>query len=305
MNRTRGPLQQHLHLNSGASPTYAEIRTTITEYQRAHTTFSRLQQNPSSAVSTDYNGGTAPMDIGAISKGKYKGKGKGKSTGKKGNKGKGYGSYGQHQQRNYIPQSTGKGQVGQETPYKGQQQDKGKGKPYSKSTGQGKGRVICCKRGQPGHTMKNCRVSVYNINDGTQGDVQSADTTQQWYEQSHNYDSHWWNNDQSSAQQLQATTHAEQASSSTTVPLIHIAAIRIATTGNAAQALHHNNRINDPMVDSGAVTHVCPPWFSPETTLHTLQQGEGPDLRTATNDTIRVHGYKWIYMINNKDQAIQ
>ncbi len=30
MNRTRGPLQQHLHLNAGASPTYAEIRTTIT-----------------------------------------------------------------------------------------------------------------------------------------------------------------------------------------------------------------------------------------------------------------------------------
>ena len=37
MSRTRGPLQQHLHLNAGASPMYAEIRTTITEYQRAHT----------------------------------------------------------------------------------------------------------------------------------------------------------------------------------------------------------------------------------------------------------------------------
>ena len=101
MNRTRGPLQQHLHLSAGASPTYTEIRTTITEYQRAHTTFSRLQQNPSSAVSTNYNGAAAPMDIGAISKGKYKGKGKGKhkgKKGKKGNKGKGYGSYGQHQQ---------------------------------------------------------------------------------------------------------------------------------------------------------------------------------------------------------------
>ena len=31
MNRTRGPLQQHLHLNAGASPTYAEIRTTINQ----------------------------------------------------------------------------------------------------------------------------------------------------------------------------------------------------------------------------------------------------------------------------------
>ena len=53
------------------------------------------------------------------------------------------------------------------------------------------------------------------------------------------------------------------------------------------------------MVDSGAVTHVCPP----ETTLHKLQQGEGKDLRTATDDII-VYGYKRINMINSKDQAI-
>ena len=72
MNRTRGPFKQHLHLNAGASPTYSEIRTTITEYQRAHTTFSRWQQNLSSAASTNYNGGVAPMHIGAISKGKRK-----------------------------------------------------------------------------------------------------------------------------------------------------------------------------------------------------------------------------------------
>ena len=87
MNWTRGPLQQHLHVNAGASPTYAEIRTTITEYQLAHTTFSRLQQNPSPAVSANYNGGAAPMDMGAISKGKHKGKGRGKHKGKKGKKG--------------------------------------------------------------------------------------------------------------------------------------------------------------------------------------------------------------------------
>ena len=231
------------------------------------------------------------MDIGAISKGKYKVKGKGKhkgKKGKKGNKGKGYGG----------STSTGKLQftVNRKRKRKGWArnalQRTTTGKSYSKSTGQGKGQGICYKCGQPGHTVKNSRVSVYNINDGTQGNEQSADTTQ-----SHHYDSHWWNTDQSSAQQQQATTHAEQASSSTTVPLIHIAAIRIANTGNAAQALQHNNKINDLMVDSGAVTHVCPPWFSPETTLHTLRQGEGPDLRTATDDNIRVYGYKWIFMI--------
>ncbi len=37
MNRTRGPLQQHLHLNAGSSPTFVEIRTTNTDDQRAHT----------------------------------------------------------------------------------------------------------------------------------------------------------------------------------------------------------------------------------------------------------------------------
>ena len=102
------------------------------------------------------------MDIGAISKGKYKGKGQGKYKGKKGNKGKGYGSYGQHQQGNYTSQSTkGEGKVGQGMPSKGQH-DKGRGKSYSKSTGQGKRHVICYMCGQPGHTMKNCRLSVYN-----------------------------------------------------------------------------------------------------------------------------------------------
>ena len=103
------------------------------------------------------------MDIGAISKGKYKGKGKGKhkgKKGKKGNKGKGYGSYGQHPQGNYNSQPTGKGKIGRGMPFKGQQYeyDKGKGKSYNKATGQGKGQVICYKCGQPGHTMKNCRV---------------------------------------------------------------------------------------------------------------------------------------------------
>ena len=121
MNRTRGPLQQHLHLNAGASPTYAEIRTTITEYQRAHTTFSRLQQNPSSAVSSKL----------------------------------------------------------------------------------------------------------------------------QW---------------------------------------------RNSTNG------HRSNQQRK--------TQVCPPWFSTETTLHELHQSETPNLRTATDDAIKAYGYKWVYMINNKNQAI-
>ena len=49
------------------------------------------------------------------------------------------------------------------------------------------------------------------------------------------------------------------------------------------------------MIDSGAATHVCPTWFAPDTPLYTLEQGQGPQLRTATED-IPVHGYKWAFM---------
>ena len=91
MNETTGPLQQHLHLNAGTTPTYAEVRATIMEYYRTTTAFSRLQQHLSSAVVTNLGGGPAPMDIGATYKGKGKGKGKNKGKGYgKGNKGKGY-----------------------------------------------------------------------------------------------------------------------------------------------------------------------------------------------------------------------
>ena len=96
MNETKGPLQQHLHLVAGATPTYTDIGYTIMEYYRTTTAFTRLQQGSPSSVSTSFKGGAAPMDIGAVNKGKgkgkYKSKGKkGKGKGKKGNKGKGYG----------------------------------------------------------------------------------------------------------------------------------------------------------------------------------------------------------------------
>ena len=69
MNETSGPLQQHLHLNAGATPTYVEVRETIMEYYRATTALSRLhQQTGTSSVSTHAQGGPAPMDIGAVNK---------------------------------------------------------------------------------------------------------------------------------------------------------------------------------------------------------------------------------------------
>ena len=80
MNETRGPLQQHLHLNAGTAPTYAAIRATIMEYYRTTMALTRLHQQ-SSAVSSNLGGGTAPMDIGATCKGKGKGKNNSKGNG--------------------------------------------------------------------------------------------------------------------------------------------------------------------------------------------------------------------------------
>ena len=63
------------------------------EYYRTTRAFTRMQQ-ASSSVATNHGGGAAPMDIGAINKGKGKWKGKNKGKGKKGNKGKhGYKGY--------------------------------------------------------------------------------------------------------------------------------------------------------------------------------------------------------------------
>ena len=53
---------------AGATPTYIDIRAIIMEYYRTTTAFSRLQQSASSSAATNYNGGAAPMDIGAINK---------------------------------------------------------------------------------------------------------------------------------------------------------------------------------------------------------------------------------------------
>jgi hypothetical protein len=150
MSETKGPLQQHLHLMAGATPTYIDIRATIMDYYRATTAFSRLQQSASSSAATNYNGGAAPMDIGAINKGKGKGKHKGK--GKKCNKGKGYGQQGY----GHTTPGKGKGAVGQTVQYKGysnytQGQGKGQGKATGKGKGYTTGRYRC---GQPGHMAK-------------------------------------------------------------------------------------------------------------------------------------------------------
>ena len=193
MNETTGPLQQHLHLNAGQAPTYPMIREIITEYYRTTTAFARLQQQASSSVNTNHNGGPAPMGISATYKGKggrgkgnkgYKGKPQGKGYKGKG-KGKGYGydkGYGKAKGK-----VIGK-QVWQ--PIKGTGKGQGKNKGAN-NPGKGKNPVaICYKCGQPGHLAKDCRTAVYNLSDTTY--EQQLDNTAQWYYPSNGYDANWY-----------------------------------------------------------------------------------------------------------------
>ena len=313
MNETKGPLQQHLQLMAGATPTYTDVRATIMEYYRTTTAFTRLQQGASSSVATNYNGGAAPMDIGAINKGKGKGKNKGKgkkgkNKGKKGNKGKGYGqhSYG------YGGQGKGKGPIGQQqTYYKGfNSYAQGKGKGQGKPTGKGKGYTTGCYRcGQHGHTAKDCRVAMYNI----QGDIQEGynDATEQWYGPQTTYDNHWWTNDQTqvnAVQQPQQLALPAPAQLDAT-PALQIAAVTVPRNSNRIIRAPDMRMITDInkdelMIDSGAATHVCPIWFASTTQTYDIPEHERPNLRTATEDPITVYGYKWVYMTNESNQQI-
>ena len=58
------------------------------------------------------------------------------------------------------------------------------------------------------------------------------------------------------------------------------------------------------MIDSGAATHVCPFWFASTTPTYDIPEHVRPNLRTATEDPIKVYGYKWVYMTNESNQQI-
>ena len=192
LNNTTGPLQQHLQLNAGANPTYAEVRATIMEYYRTTTAFQKLQQtNPSSAVATNFGGRQAPMDIGAINKGKHKGKSKGKNKGKYGNnkgyKGKGY-NKGKGYGNNYNPfgNKGGKGKIGQGMPFRGMSNKEPTTKPKEKDSTKAKEASKDVRCGQQGHIARDCKMTVYNISDTTGNNDTYYDTTDQWYQQQQN-----------------------------------------------------------------------------------------------------------------------
>ena len=261
------------------------------------------------------------MDIGAINKGKGKWKGKGKSKGKKGNKGK---TSHKGKGKGYGQQYKGKGHIGYApvpyNPFAGKGYNTGKGKGKATGNGKGKGKAPtqgCYKCGQPGHIAKDCRVAVYNLQE-VDNNEWNQDATTYWYGHQSTFDSNWWTDDQTQVQAVQqqqqqlALPPPQQADPTTT---IHVGAINapsrnhqqgISTTGKPATS-HTQPGVslnNELMIDSGAATHICPPWFAASTPTYPLHPQETPNLRTATEDKIDVTGYKWVYMTNTSNQPI-
>ena len=304
LNEAKGPLQQHLRLLAGQSPTYNTVRTTIMEYYRATTAFNKLKQQTSSSVNTNHGGGTAPMDISAI-KGKGKGyKGKGKYKGER--QGKGYGrykgerqgkGYGRHKGKEKGYKEYGKGPVGQGNPFsmKGQQKQEHKGR--RKGAKGKRAQDKCYRCGQQGHIAREAPTAT----------TEQHDTTYPWYEDPHGYDHCWWHSMSHQGQQLSLPAPYTAATHNTPTvqrisgvhcnePII----IAHVHEGNAGQAINYS----DIMVSTRVATHVCPPWFAQEFPIQTLTADKEPQLRTATDDEIKLYGYKWVYMRNVEGQPV-
>ena len=169
----------------------------------------------------------------------------------------------------------------------------------------------CYISGQPGHLARDCRTMVYNLSETQQ--EQAQDATGLWYDQQNGYDAYCYNSDatgytgyQQYPQQLALPApppHQTQTVQENNAPAVHSIhtvtppAQQHSMTAPFVNAAHSDNKV-EIMIDSGAATHVCPTWFAPDSPLYTLQQGQGPNLRTATDEPITIHGHKWVLMTN-------
>ena len=143
---------------------------------------------------------------------------------------------------------------------------------------------------------KQCGVAIYNCETGN---FDTNDQTDDWYSQSH-YDNNWYHQDQTHMQQL-ALPRPPQMADPLAVPISGLQEVTVAMVG-AAQQHSEDNKWVSLMIDSGAATHVCPPWFAPHFPLHQLEHGTGPQLRTVTNQHIELYGYRWGCMTNHSGQ---
>ena len=98
--------------------------------------------------------------------------------------------------------------------------------------------------------------------------------------------------DQSQMHQL-ALPQLPQVADASAVPISGLHEVTIAMIGAREQPQEDNKRVN-LMIDSGAATHVCPLWFVSQFPLHQLARGTGPQLRTVTNQHIKLHGCRCV-----------
>ena len=162
--------------------------------------------------------------------------------------------------------------------------------------GSGKGKAPttgCYRCGQPGHIARDCKVSIHNLQEVDNNDYQQ-DTTSQWYNQT-TYDNHWWTSGQTQVnavqpqQQLALPAHSQLDAQ----PALQIAAVTAQRNNDStvrAQDKNMNTNLNkdELMIDSGAATRVCPVWFASTTPTYGLPEQDAPNLRTATEEPIKV-----------------
>ena len=94
----------------------------------------------------------------------------------------------------------------------------------------------------------------------------NVDQTDDWHSQAH-YGSNWYHQDQTKMQQL-----ALPQPDSSAVPISGLQEVAIAMIG-AAQQFAEDNKWVSLVIDSGAATPVCPPWFATQFPLQCLEHG--------------------------------
>ena len=165
IQKTTGPLQQHLRLNVRNINTFTEALEIVYSYIKSR-----------HLVVPSRNDGPVAMDIGALKgrKGYGKGKGKGKGGMYKG-KGKGF---------------KGKGM------FKGKGKGKSKGFKGMKGKGKGQGCFIC---GDPNHWSKECSKGKGRMSALTEEEGQQEGNQEEWSQDAEWYGDEWdeydWNQD--------------------------------------------------------------------------------------------------------------
>ena len=308
MNETKRPVQQHLHLVAGATPTYTAIRSTIMEYYA----FTRFQQGASSSVSTSFNGGAAPMDIGAIKK-----KEKESTRAKERN---------ERAKERKARKEKAMDTIAMATEDKAKEKDQLANKRTTKDSTvmrmekeKDKERKPAKKQDtQPAATdvdnqatpQRTARLQLTNIQEDTHEGYNDA--TAQWYGPQTTYDNHWWTNDQSqvnAVQQPQQLTLPAPAQLDAT-PALQIAAGTVPTQQQQhSQSTRHEHDHKSQQRGASWSTverqHMFGPfWFASTTQTYDIPGHERPNLRTATEDPIKVYGCKWVYMTNESNQQI-